>query len=116
MPLHCDRAFVDLADRATTVVATPKLTGAHLEVLAIVMHSGAVTRRRIDEMRGLDSAEAVAHLVEWGLLRREGAEGRSPLYRGTAKLVEVAGVASVEELRATFTAAVRDAGAAAAAE
>ncbi len=53
-------------------------------------------------MRGVDSAEAVAQLVEWGFLRREGTEGRSPLYQVTAKLLEVTGTASVAELRQQF--------------
>jgi chromosome segregation and condensation protein ScpB len=66
------RSYVDLVDRATAAEITPRLTGAHLGVLGIVLHAGAVTRRRIDELRGVDSAEAVAQLVEWGLLRRQG--------------------------------------------
>lgn len=96
------RAFVGLADRATEAITTPKLTDAHLGIVGIVLHEGAVTRRRIDEMRGLDSADAVAQLVEWGLLRRRGADGRSPLYEVTAKLLEVTGTVSVEELRQRF--------------
>jgi len=85
------RAFVHLADRATAVFTTPTLTQAHLEILGIVLNAGTVTRLGIEKARGLDSTEAVAQLVEWGLLRREGAEGRWPIYRGTAKLVEVTG-------------------------
>lgn len=96
------RSFVDLADRATAAVTTPKLTSVHLGILGIVLHAGSVTRSRIDERRGLDSAEAVAQLVEWGLLRRKGADGRSPLYHVTAKLLEVTGTASVAELRQRF--------------
>lgn len=96
------RAFSGLADRAVTAMATPKLTHAHIGILGIVLHGGSVTRRRIDDMRGVDSAEAVAQLVEWGFLRREGAEGRSPLYQVTAKLLEVTGTASVAELRQQF--------------
>lgn len=96
------RSFVDLADRAIAAVTTPKLTSAHVGILGIVLHAGSVTRQRIDERRGLDSAEAVAQLVEWGLLRRQGADGRSPLYHVTAKLLEVTGTASVAELRQRF--------------
>ena len=96
------RAFTGLADRAVTAMATPKLTHAHIGILGIVIHGGSVTRRRIDDMRGVDSAEAVAQLVEWGFLRREGTEGRSPLYQVTAKLLEVTGTASVAELRQQF--------------
>jgi segregation and condensation protein B len=85
------RAFAHLVERAVEADTIPRLTAGHLEVIAIVVHTGAVTRRRIDEVRGVDSAETVAQLMEWGLLRREGAEGRAPLYRATAKLLEVTG-------------------------
>ena len=44
------------------------------------------------ELAGVGSAETVAQvvelLVEWGFLHCEGADGRAPLYRGTAKLEE----------------------------
>ena len=96
------RAFAGVADRATAAATTPKLTDAHIGILGIVLHAGSVTRRRIDEMRGLDSADAVAQLVEWGLLRRRGGDGRSPLYEVTARLLEVTGTASIEELRQRF--------------
>jgi segregation and condensation protein B len=86
----------------------PRLSAAHLEVLAIVVHTGAITRRRVDEIRGVDSAETVAQLVEWGLLRREGSEGRAPLYRPTAKLVEVTGTSSLDELRHRLRAGTAD--------
>jgi segregation and condensation protein B len=93
------RALRGLVERAVVLEDLPHLTASHLEVLAIVVHTGAITRKRVDEVRGVDSAETVAQLVEWGLLRREGADGRAPLYRATAKLVEVTGAASLEELR-----------------
>ena len=96
------RAFVGLANRATEAIITPKLTDAHLGIIGIVLHERSVTRRRIDEMRGFDSADTVAQLVEWGLLRRRGADGRSPLYDITAKLLEVTSAASLDELRQRF--------------
>jgi chromosome segregation and condensation protein ScpB len=46
------RAYAGLLERATTAAEVmPKLTGAHLGVLGIVIHAGAATRRRIDELR-----------------------------------------------------------------
>jgi chromosome segregation and condensation protein ScpB len=93
------RALHGLVARALEVEAMPRLSGPHLEVIAIVVHAGTITRRRIDEIRGVDSAETVAQLVEWRLLRREGREGRAPLYRATAKLVEITGTSSLDELR-----------------
>jgi hypothetical protein len=41
-----------------------------------------------------------------GLLRREGAQGRAPLYRATAKLLEITGAASLAELRGRVMAGV----------
>jgi hypothetical protein len=41
-----------------------------------------------------------------GLLRREGAQGRAPLYRATAKLLEITGAASLVELRGRVMAGV----------
>jgi transcriptional regulator with XRE-family HTH domain len=96
------RAFVGIADRATAEVVALRLTDVHVGIIGIVLHEGSVTRRRIERMRGLDSAEAIAQLVEWGLLRRQGTDGRSPLYQVTAKLLEVTGTASLEELRQRF--------------
>jgi Segregation and condensation complex subunit ScpB len=77
-----------------------------VEARASSQHADAVTRRRIDELRGLDSAEAVAQLVEWAMLSRQGAKGRSPLYAVTGKLLEVTGTASVEDLGHRSLAAV----------
>jgi segregation and condensation protein B len=93
------RALAGLVARVMEEEATPRLTPAHLEVLAIVVHTGTITRRRVDEIRGVDSAETVAQLVEWQLLRREGREKRAPLYRPTLRLVEITGASSLEELR-----------------
>ena len=61
------RTLRDLADRATTAETTPKLTGAHIEVLGVVIDAGPVTRGRADELRGVDSAETVAQLIGWAL-------------------------------------------------
>jgi chromosome segregation and condensation protein ScpB len=102
------RALQGLVARALEVAAMPRLSGPHLEVIAIVVHAGAITRRRVDEIRGVDSAETVAQLVEWRLLRREGRDGRAPLYRATAKLVEITGTSSLDELRQWLHAGTAD--------
>jgi hypothetical protein len=68
-----------------------------------VVFARQATRRRIDQLRGVDSAETVSQLVEWGLLRRVGrdtGDARAHLYQATAKLLEVSGATSLDELRA----------------
>ena len=92
-----------LADRAVLAETVPRLTHRHIEILSIVVFNRQATRRRIDQLRGVDSAETVAQLVEWGLLRRTGrdtGDARAHLYQATAKLLEVTGATSLDELRA----------------
>lgn len=97
------RTLALLADRAVEAETVPRLTHRHIEVLSIVVFARQATRRRIDEVRGVDSAETVSQLVEWGLLRRTGrdlTDSRAHLYQATAKLLEVTGATSLDELRA----------------
>jgi len=97
------RTLALLADRAVEAETVPRLTHRHIEVLSIVVFARQATRRRIDEVRGVDSAETVSQLVEWGLLRRTGrdlTDSRAHLYQATAKLLEVTGAISLDELRA----------------
>jgi segregation and condensation protein B len=96
------RTLALLADRAVEAETVPRLTHRHIEVLSIVVFARQATRRRIDEVRGVDSAETVSQLVEWGLLRRTGrdlTDSRAHLYQATAKLLEVTGATSLDELR-----------------
>ena len=97
------RTLTLLADRAVEAERMPRLTRRHIEILSIVLFARQATRRRIDEVRGVDSAETVSQLVEWGLLRRTGrdlTDSRAYLYQATAKLLEVTGATSLDELRA----------------
>jgi chromosome segregation and condensation protein ScpB/DNA-binding XRE family transcriptional regulator len=97
------RTLTLLADRAAEAERIPRLTRRHIEILSIVVFARQATRRRIDEVRGVDSAETVSQLVEWGLLRRTGrdtGDARAHLYQATAKLLEVTGATSLDELRA----------------
>ena len=97
------RTLALLADRAVEAETVPRLTHRHIEVLSIVVFARQATRRRIDQLRGVDSSETVSQLVEWGLLRRTGrdtGDARAHLYQATAKLLEVTGATSLAELRA----------------
>ena len=97
------RTLTLLADRAVEAERMPRLTRRHIEILSIVVFARQATRRRIDEVRGVDSAETVSQLEEWGLLRRTArdlTDTRAYHYQATAKLLEVTGATSLDELRA----------------
>jgi len=70
--------------------------------LAVAARYGAVTRRQVDAIRGTDSHELLAGLVEHGLLSRivdQRAPGSPHIYRLTLSALEALGVSSVEALR-----------------
>jgi hypothetical protein len=98
------RTLALLADRAVEAEThAPAHPPPHRDPLHRGLCNRQATRRRIDEVRGVDSAETVSQLVEWGLLRRTGrdlTDSRAHLYQATAKLLEVTGATSLDELRA----------------
>jgi chromosome segregation and condensation protein ScpB len=87
------------------------------EVMAIVIMDGMATRRRIEEVRGAamlsigpdgpsslprDSSETLALLLSRGLLsaeRDDHATGRPLVYRPTPRVLQLLGVATLEEAR-----------------
>jgi chromosome segregation and condensation protein ScpB len=90
----------DLAELGEPVGPSP--SAPQMEILAIAVADGVTTRRRIEELRGVDSAEAIANLVERGLLARaqdDVAPGRPLLYRPTTRLLQLFGVETMEELQ-----------------
>ena len=98
------RTLALLADRAVVAETVPRLTHRHIEILSIVVFARQATRRRIDELRGVDSsrdrlaAGGVGAAPPNGPGHRETA--RAHLYQATAKLLEVTGATSLDELRA----------------
>lgn len=82
--------------------AEVRLSKSHLEILAMVVWYGQITRRRIEEIRGVGSAESLAWLVEHGLLmgeRDSETVGRANVYRVSTKVLELTGASSVDELK-----------------
>jgi segregation and condensation protein B len=78
-----------------------KLTGAALEVLAIVTCKQPVTRAEVDAIRGVSSDSALRTLVELGLVEERGrknAPGRPFLYGTTQRFLEEFGLTSTEEV------------------
>jgi segregation and condensation protein B len=79
----------------------PRLTGAALEVLAIVAYRGPIARSQITEIRGVESDSVVKTLLQRGLIEeagREGGPGSPVLFRASGEFLERMGINSVEEL------------------
>ncbi|MFN2489001.1 MAG: SMC-Scp complex subunit ScpB [Actinomycetota bacterium] len=78
-----------------------RLTGAALEVLAIVAYRGPCARSQIAEIRGVDSDGVVRTLVQRGLLEESGREtgpGSPVLFSVSAEFMERMGLRSLDEL------------------
>ncbi|MEA4824321.1 MAG: SMC-Scp complex subunit ScpB [Clostridiaceae bacterium] len=79
----------------------PALSGAALEVLAIVAYRGPVTRAFIEKVRGVDSSYTVSSLCDRGILEEAGrleAPGHPILYRCASAALRILGVSSLSEL------------------
>lgn len=77
-----------------------ELGRAGLETLAIILYRGPISRREIDQIRGVNSGFILRALLIRGLVERtESASGeRSFTYKPTLKLYEHLGVTKQEEL------------------
>jgi segregation and condensation protein B len=77
-----------------------ELGRAGLETLAIILYRGPISRREIDQIRGVNSGFILRALLIRGLIERtESVSGeRSFSYKPTLKLLEHLGVTSKEEL------------------
>lgn len=73
---------------------------AGLETLAIILYKGPISRREIDNIRGVNSGFILRTLLIRGLIERaEGVSGeRSYSYKATLKLLEYLGIARCEDL------------------
>jgi segregation and condensation protein B len=78
-----------------------RLSRAALEVLAIVAYKQPVTKSEIDAIRGVNSSETIAMLLERGLLTivgRSATIGKPLLYGTTEEFLRVFGLASLDVL------------------
>lgn len=78
-----------------------KLSGAALEVLAIVAYKQPTIKSEIDEIRGVESGHLLRALMEKGLVQFEGKSdfpGRPMLYGTTKKFLEIFGLRNLKEL------------------
>lgn len=77
-----------------------RLSGAALEVLAIVAYKGPISRSQIGEIRGVDSDGVVKTLEARGLIRASGKDGGAgpTLFTVTEDLLEHLGLRAIDEL------------------
>lgn len=88
-------------ERFVTGRSRVRLTGAALEVLAVIAYRGPISRAQISEIRGVDSDRVVRTLLARGLVEEVGrgpGQGGPILLRVTRELVERLGLRSLDDL------------------
>ncbi len=88
-------------ERFETVPRSSRLSGASLEVLAIIAYRQPIGRSEVEEIRGVGSAHVLRNLQELALIdvvgRGEGL-GRPLLYGTTARFLDHFGFTSLDDL------------------
>jgi segregation and condensation protein B len=88
-------------ERFASSATARRISGAALEVLAVVAYRQPVSRSQIAEIRGVDSDSAIRTLERMGLVEEAGrlpGPGNPAIYRTTALFLEKLGVNRLEEL------------------
>jgi segregation and condensation protein B len=101
--LYTDPECAPWLERFVLSGSHARLTGAALEVLAIVAYRGPISRSQIAEIRGVDSDRVVKTLVRRGLIvdRGKGAAPGAPAMFGVSdEFLEKMGLSTVEDLPA----------------
>lgn len=91
----------DIIARLKRSKADKKLSGAALEVLAIVAYKQPIKRADIEAIRGVASGELLRALMERGLVRivgREDVPGAPVQYGTTKEFLEAFGIRGLEDL------------------
>jgi segregation and condensation protein B len=78
------------------LVSPVKLTGAALEVLAVVAYKGPCSKQTIDGIRGVDSTSSIKQLIRHQLIDVK--PGKPMLYTTSERFLEVFGLTSLSEL------------------
>lgn len=81
--------------------STHVLSQAALEVLAIIAYNEPITRGKVDEMRGVDSAFVIRKLLAKGLIKEAGKSdlpGHPILYKTTDDFLDYFGLSTKEDL------------------
>ena len=77
-----------------------ELGRAGLETLSVILYRGPISRREIDQIRGVNSGFILRALLIRGLIERtpQASGERSYTYKPTLKLLEYLGVTKIEDL------------------
>ena len=88
-------------ERFSATARAARLSGAAIEVLAVVAYRQPVSRGQIAELRGVDSESSVRTLERRGLVEEIGrlrTPGNPAIYRTTELFLEKLGLQSLEDL------------------
>jgi segregation and condensation protein B len=88
-------------ERFASSATARRISGAALEVLAVIAYRQPVSRGQIAEIRGVDSDSAIRTLERMGLVEEAGrlpGPGNPAIYRTTPLFLEKLGVNRLEEL------------------
>jgi segregation and condensation protein B len=100
--LYSDPECAPWLERFVTGHRHARLTGASLEVLAIVAYKGPISRSEISEIRGVESDGVVKTLLQRGLIEGSTAKGDGAasafLFEVSDDFLEKMGLRSVDEL------------------
>ena len=99
--LYTDPDCDPYLERFVTSHANTRLTGAALEVLAIVAYRQPISRAQVTEIRGVDSDGVVKTLQQRGLLVEAGRDqgpGSPVLFTVSPEFLERMGLRSTDEL------------------
>ena len=88
-------------ERYTTTATATRLSGAALEVLAVIAYRQPVSRGQIAEIRGVDSDSSIRTLERRGLIEEAGrlnTPGNPAIYRTSQMFLETMGLRELGEL------------------
>ena len=85
--------------RNTAKIKRITLSKAAMEILTIIAYKQPVTRREIEEIRGIESTSPISKLQELGLVKSAGrSDNRALTFMTTKKFLEVFGLNAIENL------------------
>lgn len=98
--LATSQATHELIERVRKEELSRDLSKAALETLSIILYKGALSRREIEYIRGVNSTAILRSLLMRGLVDRTQSDidERQFLYRGTVELYSLLGITKAEDL------------------
>ncbi|MBQ7592970.1 MAG: SMC-Scp complex subunit ScpB [Synergistaceae bacterium] len=87
--------------RNTSKIKRFSLSRAVMEVLTIIAYKQPISRREVEEIRGVDSSSPINRLLWLGLIKISGRiKNRAAIYSTTKKFLEIFGINSLDNLPA----------------